>query len=106
MAVEMTTIDQFNVTVAPKDAKGNPAPIENPQWLTDNTDVLSLTPSSDGLSCLVKSVGIPGTANVQFSSDAKIGEGEVILMGTLAVTVGPAQAVTVELVAGPVEVQP
>lgn len=106
MAVSMETIQQFTVTVAPKDAKGNPAPIENGSWLTDNTDVLALTPSADGLSCLVQSVGIPGSANVQFTADAKIGEGEVFLSGVLAVTVTPAQAVTIELVPGAVEVQP
>jgi len=106
MAVDMTTIDQFTVTVAPKNAKGQPAPVQAPTWLTDNTDVIALAPSSDGLSCKVLAVGIPGTANVQFSCDADMGAGVVTLAGTLEVNVTAAQATTIELVPGPVEVQP
>lgn len=106
MATTMTTIDQFTVTVQPVDAKGNPAPVENPEWLTNNTDVLSLVPSVDGMSCIVKAVGIPGAGTVQFSADADMGAGVTLIAGTLDVEVGPAQAVSVVLVPGPVEVQP
>lgn len=107
MAVEMTTIDQFEVTIAPKNAKGQPAPVDGvPTWLTDNTDAVALEPSADGMSCLVKAVGIAGGAMVQVEADADMGSGVTLIRGTLQVNVTPAPATNIVLTPGPVVVQP
>lgn len=41
------------------DKKGNPVQVtpNSGQWLTDNTDLVALAPSADGLSCNVKALG-------------------------------------------------
>lgn len=93
----MTATQQKAYRVRPVDRFGNPAPVQNPQWLTDNTDILSLEPEGDGLSCVVKAVGMPGTANVLFSADGDTGTGEFLINGTAELQVVPAAAVTVTL---------
>lgn len=102
-AVTLTTIQQFSVSIAPVNAKGKPAKVDGPPvWLTDNTDVLALTPSADGLSCDVVAIGIPGAATIQVSADADLGAGSVLLTGTLEVEVTSAPATNIVLTPGPV----
>jgi hypothetical protein len=87
--------------------KGRPAPVDGPPtWLADNTDVVALTPSADGMSCDVVAVGIPGTAKVQVSADADLGSGTELLVGTLDVEVTAAPAKTITLTPGTVVDQP
>lgn len=107
MAVTMTNIQQFEITISPVNSKGQPATLDGvPEWLTDNSDVLSLTPSADGLSCTVFAVGIPGTAKVQVNGDADMGSGVTLITGLLDVTVIQAPAVSIVLNPGAVSDQP
>lgn len=107
MALTMNTIQQCVLTIKPVDAKGHPAPVDGiPVWLSDNTDVLSLTPADDGLTCVAAAVGIPGTAKVQVSCDADLGAGVTLLVGTLDVSVTAAPATTIVIDPGPPTDQP
>lgn len=105
--MQMNTLQQVALSVAPKDRKGNPAAVEAPEWLTDNSDVLSLNPSADGLSCLVVATGIPGSGNIIFRCDGIVGEGEnPIQSEPFGIDVVSAPATTVAINAGTVEDQP
>lgn len=97
MAFELPATHQVTVTAETVDKKGNPAPVENPSWTTNNSDVLSLTPSEDGKSCLVKAVGPLGDAGVTFSADGDLGEGEKPIVGTFDVSVVAGDATVVVL---------
>lgn len=101
MATELTATQEVVVTAAPKDRKGNPAPVQGASWATDNSDVLALTPSADGLSCTVTATGMLGVGNLQFNADANLGAGvEPIIGGPLEITVVAGEATTVEITAG------
>lgn len=100
MAFSMSDSQQVTVTAKAIDKKGNAAPIEAPEWSTDNTDLLALTPSDDGLSCVVAAVGPLGSGTVTFKADAQLGDGEVPIVGTLDVTITGGLATTVTLEAG------
>src|SRR5262245_52292976 len=66
VASQMTVTQQMTVTAEFQDKKGNPAPVDGvPTWQTDNSDLLELTSSADGLSCVAKAVGMIGVVNVQ-----------------------------------------
>lgn len=107
-----TITDSQRLTLTPKflSKKGNPAPIENAVWSTDNTEVVALeigtvgedkkfTPDASGASCRVSAVGPLGVANVTLKGDSDIGEGEKPIFGTASVQVGPGEATSLELTA-------
>lgn len=108
MASALTVTQQVTVTIkAIKDKKGNPAKIDGaPAWATDNTDLLALTPAADGMSCLVKAVGVIGSANVQASIDADVGPGVSLVLGTAGFDIVAGQAVQVDLDVGAPAEQP
>lgn len=104
----MTTTQFKNYRVKPVDRLGHPTAVENPQWLTDNSDVLALEPAADGLSCKVSAVGIPtgGTpVKVMWSADGKQGDEVLLLTATAEIEVTPADAVSVEMTSDPAEEQ-
>lgn len=106
-AVSLNTIQQFTITIQPVDAKGHPAKVDGvPTWLTDNPAVVALTPSADGLSCLVAAVGIPGTVNINVTADADLGAGVTPLVGTIDCEVTQAPATSIVLTPGAVSDQP
>lgn len=109
--IVLITSSQY-VLLTPKfvDKKGNPAPVQNQTWGTDNTDVVALTVGTvaedgtftadeAGISCRVDALGPLGAANVTLKADADLGEGETPIFGTATVQVGPGSATSVELVA-------
>lgn len=107
MPKSITATQEFPLSVAFKDRLGNPAPVdEPPTWQTDNPAVLGLTPAPDGMSCLVRATGMVGTAAVQMTADADLGDGTKPIIGTFDVTVTAGEAVTVELADGPATEQP
>lgn len=104
MATEMDTAQRFTVTLTPKNRKGQPAPVDGPPtWLTSNSDVLALAPSADGLSCVISSTGMPGSASWQATADADMGSGVTPIVATGDVNVALAPATTVDATVGPVE---
>ncbi len=106
MAFQMKDTQQVTLTINPVDRKGNAAEIENVDWSTDNSEVLALSPSADGKSCLVAAVGPIGTATVTIKGDAQIGEGEALIAGSLDIEITSGVATQLKLVAGTPEEQP
>ena len=102
MAFSLTDSQQTTLSVKFVDKKGNPANVDGvPEWSTDNTDVLALTPAADGLSCVAASVGPLGVAKVTLKADADLGAGTEPIFGTLEidVTAGNAATVTIDAAA-------
>jgi hypothetical protein len=106
-AVQITATQDLPVAIKLADRKGNPGtPDGVPEWATDNTDVLALTPAADGLSCTVSAVGMLGTATVQVTADAEFGSGVTAVIGTLEVEVTPGKATVVTIEPGTPTEQP
>lgn len=98
---------QVEITIKVVDKKGQPAQTDGPPaWLTDNSEVLSLTPSADGLSCTVAAVGPLGTATVSVTADADLGAGKIDLAGSLEIEVTAGQATALTLTPGTPSEQP
>ncbi len=102
---QMTDSQQTTLRVGGlADKKGNPVTgtLQGaPQWSTDNTDVVALTPAADGQSCLVAAVGPLGQANVTLKLQADFGQGPVPIVGTFAVTITGGSATQVTITADP-----
>lgn len=105
--ITLTATQQTTCVVNPRDSKGNPAPLDGvPQWASSDPAVVSVVPSADGLSCVVKAVGL-GNAQVTVTADADLDAGETReLQGTENFEVKPAEAVTLGIASGPVVEQP
>lgn len=96
MAFSMTDSQKSTLSVKFEDKKGNPAPVDpgtTPTWSTDNTDVLQLTPSADGLSCDVAAVGPLGVGTVTLKASA----GGSDIIGTVQITITGGAATQVEI---------
>jgi len=89
------------------DKWGNPARVDGvSEWLTDNPNLLNLTPSTDGLSCTIVAVGPLGSATVVCKADADLGAGVKTIFASGAVTVTPGEATQVTLNFDPPTPQP
>src|SRR5262245_42767554 len=107
MANEMTATQEMVLHAKILDRKGNPAPVYGaPSWLTDNTDLLALAPTADGLACAVSAVGPIGSAKVTMRADADMGAGYEEIVGLMDISVTPGKAVTVTLEADTPTEQP
>lgn len=102
----LTTVQKCTLTLAPVDAKGNPAALDGvPQWTTSDAAVASITPAADGLSAVVTALSL-GTAQIGVVADADLDSGETReLTGTLDVEVKAAEAVTLGISTGTPEDQ-
>jgi hypothetical protein len=97
--------EQVSLTLDPRDARGNPAPVENARWTVSDPTILALT--ANGLQATVLAVGPTGSARVTVTVDAKIGAEQKDLVGMLDVDVVAGEAVSVGIAAGtPVEQTP
>lgn len=103
----MTVDQQFRLTIKSfKDSHGNVATVDGvPTWATDNTDILALTPSADGMTCEIRAVGMVGGANVQVTADADLGPNVKTIIGTHMVEVSAGEAQVIELEASTPENQ-
>ena len=102
----LTSTQKARLSVQFLDSRGNPAAVDGvPAWMTDNSDVLALTPSADGMSCEVAALGVIGQATAQVNADADLGSGIVNIFGTLLVEVTAGQASSVTITPGPVQEQ-
>lgn len=107
MAFKLTATQQVDASFTVTDKKGNPAPVDGiPTWSTDNSDLLSLTPSADGKSCTIVAVGPLGTANVFVNADADMGGGTKPIIGRGEITVDAGEATVVNLNFGTPSEQP
>lgn len=111
MPLTMKDDQQVEFTLEFRNKKGNVVPNPPldgiPTWVTNNSDILALTVSPDGLTCSVAAVGALGIANVTFSGDGDLGAGVVPLTGTFEITIIADPAATqVTLVPGTPTDQP
>lgn len=99
MAVEMTSMQKFTVTVEPRDPRGNPALVQGAvAWTVDPEGIVDIIPSSpDGISAEVIAVGPVGACVVTATADADIGDDVATISGALDVTVRAAQAATLAM---------
>jgi hypothetical protein len=99
MSLVLTDNQYVVLGVAPKSAAGNPAPIESPIWSVSDESIVTLTVSEDGLTATVETTGTVGNAQVKFSCDARIGEGESPLFAILDIEVVASEAVNISITA-------
>ncbi len=98
--LQLTDSQQCALSIAPVDAKGNPAPVQGaPVWASSAPTVAAVTPSADGLSANIVA-GATGTAQISVSADADLGDGVTTITGVLDVTVVGGQATSIGIVAG------
>jgi hypothetical protein len=96
------TADQ-RVTLTPsyEDRYGNPAPIDGqPTWETSADGIVTVTPSEDGFSAEVVTVGQIGTVQVRALADALPGSETKLIIGVLDIQVVGGEARVVTLMAG------
>ena len=107
MSATINFDQKVRLTLAPKNAAGEPAEIENPVWSSSVPEIVRIDPTEDPNSVFAVAVGPGGAAQVACSCDADIGEGERLIVGILDIEVinTTNEAVTVELVAGEPEPQ-
>lgn len=107
MAFTMSDSQQVVCTTAFTDKKGNPVATPtgvNLAWSVDMPNVLTLTPSADGLSCTIIAAGPLSTANVTLSvTDA---QGNALASGSLGVTITSGAPSQVVITAGIPSEQP
>lgn len=108
MAVSITTTQQVSGTLQPVDSKGKPASVEAGTVHFSSSDQSVFTVEQDPtneLSVKIVAVG-PGTAQLDYSADADLGEGVKTIEGFTAIEVLPASAVGFGLTFGTPEEQP
>lgn len=104
IVMRINTEQKVTVTVAPKTAGGNPAPIDGAVNFTSDNEAVARIEVIDNLSANVVAVG-PGAALITATFDADMDEGEDRnITATGAIEVVAAEAETAEIVFG--EAQP
>ncbi len=101
LAMELTATQKVRVTGQFKDKKGNPALVENGQFITSNGSILGLTNDvHDGTIHTVDviAIGPIGTASLSLVGDADLGEGIKTVRLDAEVKVVAGQASVGELV--------
>jgi len=101
MAFQLQDDQQVELAISYLDAAGNPATVDgSTSWASSDETVLTVEPSADGTSATARAVGPLGTAQVQTTADADLGEGVVAISGVLDVEVIASQAVTATITPG------
>lgn len=98
MATDLRDDQRFTAEVEFRDRRGNPAPVDAPDWTTDNSELLILEPlppdadRPNVAACRITPVGPLGTATVTLRADADPGDGvrEIVASGELRVVAGSA----------------
>lgn len=83
--------------IVPVDAAGNQAQVENIQWASSDTSLLTVEPSEAGLSAVFTSVGPVGNVQLTVTGDADLGEGVTEISGTLDVQIIAGNAVAFQI---------
>lgn len=109
--VILPTDMRVKVTLAPKDAFGNPGKIDStqgaPEWGVSDPALLSVTPAADGLSAVFTAVGPPTAAGAVVQgtvrADVDLGEGVELLVGAVDFEVIAGKVVDLGPSVGPLE---
>jgi hypothetical protein len=98
MSLILTDSQEVTLSVTPVSRAGNVVGVEAPTWASSDPSVLEVqVDEKDPLKVLVKTTGKVGSAQVQFSCDAKLGEGVSPLLSTLDVEVVAGEAVNLKI---------
>jgi len=100
----ITTEEQVSVTIAPKTAHGNPAPIDGTADFQSSDPTVATVTATGPLTAVVKSVA-PGVAQITASFDADLGAGVRPVEMSGALEVVAAEATTAEITFGTPEVK-
>jgi len=107
MAFTLTDSQEVIITTGFTDKRGNPASApagDTFSWAVDNTQLLAVAPSADGLSAVVSAVGPLGSGTVSMKlADAS---GAVLASGSLDVTIIGGAPVNVVLTPGTATEEP
>lgn len=97
--MRMTDSQQAVGTIAPKNKRGGPAPVQPGSVLWTGPSFVAVTPSADGLSATFVAIGVggddPGGPQEAFgsvSADADLGEGVVTISSRFPIQVVASQA--------------
>jgi len=101
----LTDTQQVRVGFSAQSGAGNPAPVENVRLQSSDESVVTVSSLGDG-SFLVQSTGKVGTAQLNAEADARIGDGEKLLLGTETIEVVAGEAVVMSLNFGAPEEKP
>jgi hypothetical protein len=99
--VQLTDNQQVELSVSEIDSKNQPVTADALAWIVDNPDIIAITPSPDGYSCLCVA-GVDGTANVTVTDSSVTPP----LTGSEAFTVVSGEAASLVITAGTPEAQP
>lgn len=88
----LNDLEQALLSVTPVNAKGKPAPVQNPVWKSSDESVAVVVAGEGGLSATVIAKA-PGTAQVSIVADADMSDGVTEITGVLDVKVVASQAV-------------
>lgn len=107
MAIQLTDIQKVAGQVSAVDSKGFAAQLEAGSFAYASSDenVAVVQQDADDESKFVIVAGVPGSAQIQFSADADLGEGVLTLSGTVDVEVVAGQAVSLSAALGTPEAQ-
>lgn len=96
----LSTVQKVELSIQPVDAKGYVALTDGiPTWTASNGGIVEITTASDGLSAELVAVA-PGMTQVSVSVDARMGDEVHLITGVLEITVTPAEAIAVNIMAG------
>ena len=96
----LSTVQKVELSIQPVDAKGYVALTDGiPTWTASNAGIVEITTASDGLSAELVAVA-PGMTQVAVSVDARMGDEVHLITGVLEITVTPAEAIAVNIMAG------
>lgn len=103
MLVTITNEEKVKMTLAPKTAAGNDAPVDGaPVWTVTSGDA-TVEPAEDGLSCYLISGAANVNSTITVTADAKLGEEFQELTDTVDLAVVSAEASSLGLTASPAE---
>lgn len=97
MSTQVPDDKTATATAVAKDAKGHPATVQSPSYSSSDTTIFTVETSSDGLSAKIVPGDNLGTAQLQFSCDADLGDGVEELTGQTDIEIVSGKAAVVEI---------
>jgi len=101
MRLVLTDIQQVVLDIKPVTAAGNPAPVDGtPTWDLSDQTLGTLNVAADGLSATFVTSGKLGSAQINVTADADMGEGVKTISGMLEFEVVASEAASLGISAG------
>lgn len=101
MKLVLTDIQQVELSIAPVDAAGNPAPVDGvPTWDVSDPTLGTLTVATNGLSAMFVTSGKLGSGQINVSADADMGEGVKTITGVQEIEITASEATSLGITAG------